>query len=241
MNARRPKRFFWQLLLVIVASLSIHGKTPDHRILSYVVDPAKQDIQLYWKDDSGTILGSIQRVKEFLTQHHKTLVFAMNGGMFRADHSPQGLYIQQGRMVTPLDTLSGNGNFYLKPNGVFFVTTKKQAHICSTAEFSDSGQVWFATQSGPMLLEDGVYHPAFKQGSANLNIRNGVGILPDGRLLFAMSKEPVNFYDFANFFKLQGCQNALYLDGFVSRTYLPEKEWMQTDGDFGVIIAVSAP
>ena len=241
MNPRWPKPFFRQFLLVILASLSIRGRSPDDRILSYVVDPAKQDIQFYYKDDNGVILGSIQRVKDYLDHHHKTLVFAMNGGMFKPDHSPQGLFIQQGRMISPLDTLSGNGNFYLKPNGVFYITRKKQAHICSTPEFSDDGQGWFATQSGPMLLKNGVFHPAFKQGSVNLNIRNGVGVLPDGRLVFAMSREPINFYDLANFFNRQGCQNALYLDGFVSRTYLPEKEWMQTDGDFGVIIAVSVP
>jgi uncharacterized protein YigE (DUF2233 family) len=32
--------------------------------------------------------------------------------------------------------------------------------------------------------------------------------------------------------------NALYLDGVVSRMYLPEKKWEQLDGDFGVIIGV---
>ena len=119
-------------------------------VLSAGIDP------FYWKDDNGAILGSIQRVKDYIDHHHKTLVFAMNGGMFKPDHSPQGLFIQQGRMITPLDTLSGNGNFYLKPNGVFYITRKKQARICSTPEFSDDGQVWFATQSGPMLLENGV-------------------------------------------------------------------------------------
>jgi hypothetical protein len=31
----------------------------------------------------------------------------------------------------------------------------------------------------------------------------------------------------------------LYLDGFVSRTYLQEKKWMQTDGNFGVMIGVT--
>ncbi|MEM1216731.1 MAG: hypothetical protein AAGJ82_13640 [Bacteroidota bacterium] len=35
-----------------------------------------------------------------------------------------------------------------------------------------------------------------------------------------------------------GCQNALYLDGFVSRTYLPAKDWVQEDGRYGIIIAV---
>jgi uncharacterized protein YigE (DUF2233 family) len=57
-------------------------------------------------------------------------------------------------------------------------------------------------------------------------------------VIFAMSKEQVNFYDFAEFFKAQGCSNALYLDGFVSRLYLPEQNWQQLDGDFGVIIGI---
>jgi len=38
-----------------------------------------------------------------------------------------------------------------------------------------------------------------------------------------MSKEEINFYDFAKYFQNLGCKNALYLDGFVSRTYLLEK------------------
>ena len=90
-----------------------------------------------------------------------------------------------------------------------------------------------------MLLIEGVVHPALKKGSANVNIRNGVGILPGNKLVFAMSKEPINFYDLAEYFKGLGCRSALYLDGFVSRTYLPEKNWVQTDGDFGVIIGVT--
>ena len=79
-------------------------------------------------------------------------------------------------------------------------------------------------------------HPRFNKGSANVHIRNGVGILPDGNILFAMSKEKVNFYDFASYFRQKGCKNALYLDGFVSRTYLPSKGWRQFEGNFGVII-----
>jgi uncharacterized protein YigE (DUF2233 family) len=54
-----------------------------------------------------------------------------------------------------------------------------------------------------------------------------------------MSKKEINFYEFANYFKKKWCKNALYLDGFVSRTYLPEKNWIQTDGNFGVIIGVT--
>ena len=92
-----------------------------------------------------------------------------------------------------------------------------------------------------MLVVDGNIHPAFRKGSANINIRNGVGILPDKRVLFALSREAINFYDFAEFFKSRGCQNALYLDGFVSRAYLPEKGWKQMDGNFGLLMAVTIP
>jgi prepilin-type processing-associated H-X9-DG protein len=69
-----------------------------------------------------------------------------------------------------------------------------------------------------------------------LNVRNGVGILPDGKLIFAISKDKINFYDFANYFKKLGYKNALYLDGSVSKTYLPKKNWNSIKGNFGVII-----
>jgi uncharacterized protein YigE (DUF2233 family) len=99
--------------------------------------------------------------------------------------------------------------------------------------------VKYATQSGPMLLTNGKIHPEFREGSTNLNIRNGVGILPNNKLVFAMSKKEINFYDFAKYFQDLGCKNALFLDGFVSRTYLPEKNWIQTDGNLGVMIGVT--
>jgi uncharacterized protein YigE (DUF2233 family) len=141
--------------------------------------------------------------------------------------------------MSPLNTKSGNGNFYLKPNGVFYITTDNAPVICDTKDFNNNGKIKYATQSGPMLVIDGKIHTEFKEGSKNLNIRNGVGILPDNSVVFAMSKIEINFYDFANYFKRMGCKNALYLDGFVSRTYLPEQNWTQTDGNFGVLIGVT--
>jgi len=234
----------WCILVICLAAgtgaATRHDASTDS-ILSHVVDPKEQDIQFYWKDDQGEIFKSIQRLSDHLGQKHSKLVFAMNGGMFKVDNSPQGLFIQRQTKVTPLDTTSGSGNFYLKPNGVFYITVDKRAAICQTTDFMDNDRIAFATQSGPMLLINGMVHPAFKKGSSNLNIRNGVGLLPDHKLLFAMSKAPINFYDFADFFKQAGCQNALYLDGFVSRTYLPEEKWVQTDGNFGVIIGVAIP
>lgn len=135
--------------------------------------------------------------------------------------------------------MQGEGNFYLKPNGIFYIKENDKAEICTTEKFINNGSIEYATQSGPMLLMNGKLHPDFQENSTNLNIRNGVGILPDNEIVFAMSKNKINFYNFAMFFKGMGCKNALYLDGLVSRTYLPQKNSAQTDGDFGVMIGIA--
>ena len=225
---------FNALLFCIISAIPAQEK--DTRFLSFTTRPSR--VTLFWKDDHAQILGSLQNLKVFTETKKKKLTFAMNGGMYKKDQSPQGLFIENGVIEAPLDTLSGNGNFYLKPNGVFYITDDNEPVICRTKDFVNIPKVKFATQSGPMLLVDGQIHPAFKKKSANLNIRNGVGVLPDNTVVFAMSKQEVNFYDFAEFFKSIGCQNALYLDGFVSRTYWPEQNWKQLDGNFGVIIGV---
>ncbi|SFP70050.1 phosphodiester glycosidase family protein [Hymenobacter arizonensis] len=207
--------------------------------ISYKVDLQQAELKLYWKDEHNQRFKSLQNLKEQLETQGQKLVFAMNGGMFKADYSPQGLFIQRGIKITSLDTAAGDGNFYLRPNGVFYTTINKKAYVCRTQDFVGAKDVAYATQSGPLLVIDGKIHPAFKQGSTNLHIRNGVGILPDNRIILAMSKSKISLFDFATYFKQAGCKNALYLDGFVSRTYLPSEGWLQTDGDFGVIIGIT--
>ncbi|WP_028978212.1 phosphodiester glycosidase family protein [Sporocytophaga myxococcoides] len=213
-------------------------KNYENDIVSYTIDLNKADLKFYWKDKDGNIIRSLQNLKLLAEENHQKLVFAMNGGMYQKDNSPQGLYIEDAKVISKLNTGSGNGNFHMKPNGVFYITTNNKAYISQTSEFK-SKDIKYATQSGPMLVIDGTIHPVFQKGSQNLNIRNGVGILPDGNIIFAISKNEINFYDFAQYFKDAGCKNALYLDGFVSRAYIPEKNWIQTDGNFGVIIGVT--
>ncbi|HEX8504803.1 MAG TPA: phosphodiester glycosidase family protein [Hymenobacter sp.] len=209
--------------------------------ISCRVDLRRTPLRLYWKDERNQRFKSLQGLKSWLDARGQKLVFAMNAGMFNPDFAPQGLFIQARKTITALDTTTGAGNFYLKPNGVFYLTTDSSAHICQTADFHDDGRVAYATQSGPLLVIDGRIHPAFQPGSANVQIRNGVGILPDGRVLLAMSRKKINFHDFAEYFRQAGCRQALYLDGFVSRTYEPAADPPQNDGDFGVIIGVTAP
>lgn len=230
-------RITFLLCLLILLCVPGYAQKKDSRFTSFTTDATS--ITFYWKDDTGKPLRSLQNLKNFVEAGGKQLRFAMNGGMYLRDGSPQGLFIENEIEHAKLDTTSGSGNFYLKPNGVFYITTDNQAVVCQTSELTTTEKINFATQSGPMLLIDGTVHTGFKKGSANINLRNGVGILPNGKVIFAISKTEVNLYDFAMFFKNLGCKNALYLDGFVSRMYLPEENWEQLDGNFGVMIGIT--
>lgn len=215
------------------------SKNPDaSAIVGYTVNLQNQDLQFYWKNSKGENYKSFSALKADLKTKDKTLLFAMNGGMYQEDLRPLGLYIEKGEVMYPLNKVANAyGNFYLQPNGIFYITRSKEARIIPTTKFKSNDNIQFATQSGPMLLIDGAFHPKIKKGSTNLNIRNGVGILPNGDVHFAISTEPINFYDFASYFSSMGCKNALYLDGFVSKTYLPSIGLLDLGGQFGVIIA----
>lgn len=245
-NAKKMKRKQAVIVLIIILFTSVgffvqskEPKNDDERFISYTVNPKKLKVEFYWKNQEGENFKNAENLKVELTKQKRELVFATNGGMYKKDSSPQGLYIENKVKKVEIDTTQGEGNFYLKPNGVFYITTNTTPIICLTNDFTDNGKIKYATQSGPMLVINGKIHPAFKENSTNLNIRNGVGILPNNEIVFAMSKKEINFYQFAEYFKKLGCLNALYLDGFVSRTYLPEKNWIQTDGNFGVIIGIT--
>ncbi|MCP4443298.1 MAG: hypothetical protein GY810_30725 [Aureispira sp.] len=227
-------------LLYISVSICLLGcqQKSDPHVVSHEINTKKQIIQMHWKDKNEEGYENFNHLKDALAKEGKNLIFAMNGGMFNKDQSPTGLYIENGEILSKLDTQTqGYGNFYIQPNGIFYLTKDKKAKICKTTDFRPSTDILFATQSGPMLLINGKIHKALTKGSKNIHIRNGVGLLPNGNLVFGISKQKINFYDFASFFKDLGCQNALYLDGFVSKMYLPAKNWTDLGGEFGVIIA----
>ncbi|MGB3605950.1 MAG: phosphodiester glycosidase family protein [Psychroserpens sp.] len=225
------------LFIMMMSCTSSAQKIEDSRFVIHVVDLETQTLKFYHQNDTGTNFGNFKNLRHSLLNKDEELVFAMNGGMYLKDGSPQGLFIENGLKIKELDTTNeAYGNFYLQPNGIFYLTKENTGVVCKTNEFKMNTNIVYATQSGPMLVIDGEIHPTFVKDSENLNIRNGIGVLPDGKLLFAMSKDSITLYDFADFFKSHACINALYLDGFVSRTYLPKKNWEQLDGNFGVII-----
>jgi uncharacterized protein YigE (DUF2233 family) len=229
-----------QILLGLSFSSCASNQDSNEIIAAYIVDPGSVNIKFFWQNDEREIFGSIGNLKNRVERGGQKLRFAMNGGMFMEDRRPLGLYVQDGETLAPLNTReSAEGNFYLQPNGVFYIRADRRAFVVPTRDFKDDGQIRYATQSGPMLVLEGEINQTFKPDSTNLNIRNGVCVTFDERVIFAITRREINFYDFAEHFKKLGCRNALFLDGFVSRMYAPEQNIAQTDGDFGVIIAIT--
>ena len=214
----------------------------DHLSGRYTVctfDPAKETIRLFGARTLESRGATYDRLNTHLLRNGQHMSFAMNGGMYHPDYGPVGLLVEQGREIGALNQADAFGNFFMKPNGVFWVGEGK-AGLMETEAYAKAGILpREATQSGPMLVVEGDIHPKFLVDGTSLQIRNGVGILPDGRVAFAISKDPVRFHDFATLFRdrLQ-CRNALFLDGSVSSLYAPEIRRHDRDAVMGTIIAV---
>lgn len=175
-----------------------------------------------------------------------------NGGMYHPDGAPVGLLVENGQVVHPInqDSLPVADNFHLYPNGIFHTDTAGRFHVSTSEAFnrqvaaSSYKTISQATQSGPMLVIDGKIHPRFTYGSPNTNIRNGVGILRASNgntAVFVISETRINLYDFALLFqKLLRCDQALYLDGVISKMYYQNNEQIMGDlgGSLGPVISV---
>jgi uncharacterized protein YigE (DUF2233 family) len=217
---------------------------------SYIVcsfDTRRDRLAIYWRDGDGKPYRTFAALSRDLPDG-ETLRFAMNGGMYKSDFRPVGLYIENGRELAAADraTVSGPSreipNFYKKPNGVFYLGADR-AGILETDRFlADRPQASFATQSGPLLVIDGALHPLFIANSTDRKLRNGVGLSSPNEVHFVITERPVNFHDFARFFRdTLRCRNALFLDGgSASGIYAPElgRSDAPGHGGYGPIIAV---
>lgn len=193
-----------------------------------VVHLEPKSLQILWKDASGQPYRTFDRVQSHLAMQGKTVKFLMNAGIFEPGGIPSGIHVESSKEDHPLNLAAGTGNFFLKPNGVFWIeSVVEEAFIADAAGFQkrsaglktmSSRGLRLAVQSGPMLLIDGQRHPAFKDGSPNKLHRNGVGVDSKGRVVFAITAkgEEVNFWDFAGLFLKLDCRNALFLDGDIS-------------------------
>lgn len=224
------------MINILVLVFFWRGKILDEDFIIRISDPKKGKLEMYSTDSEGKPFRSFRNVRKEMEKKGQTLVFAMNGGMYEEDRSPVGLYIEDGHEKKRINLKKGKGNFYTMPNGVLSVLRDGTADISVSGRIPEASKIRFATQSGPMLVVKGEIPKKFGKASPLRKIRNGAGLLPDGKILFAMTKKELNLHEFALFFRSKGCRNALYLDGTVSSVYLPEKGENFLGGDFGVII-----
>jgi uncharacterized protein YigE (DUF2233 family) len=204
------------------------------------VDPAREQLRIFHRDETGKAFHDFARLESWIAARSNTLVFAMNGGMFRPDFQPVGLLIENGRQSSPLNLEKGDGNFFLLPNGVFYVTERSAAVVESTAFPLVQDNIRMANQSGPLLLNKGRVHPAFRAESASKLVRNGVGVTAAGAVIFVISEDAVNLHTFAVLFrdKLE-CPNALYLDGVISGLHAPPLKRSDNRAKLGPIIGIT--
>jgi uncharacterized protein YigE (DUF2233 family) len=197
-------------------------------------------LQLFLNDDRGLPFKRFARLNAWLGEKKQELRWATNAGMYHREYSPVGLFVSEGKMLFPLNLAAGEGNFFLKPNGVFFVTAQGAAIVSSEAYAATKPGATLATQSGPALVLDGRLHPAFRPGSANRLHRNGVGVASPTKVFFALTEEPINFDEFARYFrdKLR-CANALFFDGTVSSLHDSALKRSDEKIDLGPIIGIT--
>ena len=116
------------------------------------------------------------------------------------------------------------------------IAARPDAILCPTAGAGGTlEERWKHTE---IMAESGLIRMSvLDPGSINMVVRNAVCIDTSHQVVLAMARNPITFYDFAQFLrdKLQ-CVDALYLDGSISRIY-PSLE-ADLGPAFGAMIAV---
>lgn len=221
-------------LIVFAGAVSTSGNQSPEVSLGRVADPVVfkvsdvSGLRLFLRDAVGKTYGSLEAVRAAVTSSGHKVVFAMNAGMYEADRSPTGLFIQDGKQVAPLNLQTRaqgkrTPNFFLSPNGVFAIGASGPV-ILTTSEFAKlpPKQVSLATQSGPLLLSGGsIVSQAVATGSDeewHRNRRNGICL--KGKTAILVEADSMSLHQFAVYLRDElGCVDALYMDGVVSAVY----------------------
>lgn len=186
-----------------------------------IADPELHSISTGLAPSSGPNFGTIEGWAA--GRNESAIAFVTNGGMYGDDLKAIGYFVRDEDRLVELNRGDGSGNFFLKPNGVFFGTGGNWRILDTDTFLRTIGtRPQFGTQSGPMLVINGEMHPEFQEDGPSKAIRNGVGIDAQGKAHFVIANEPLSFGKLARFFRDElETPNALFLDGNVSSLWDP--------------------
>ena len=214
----------------------IYGKKIEDRGFTvYIPDLNKETIKMYWKDENNKAYSELSK---FIQENQEGKInFATNGGIYSEEYKPNGLYIENHKIISKINLADGEGNFYMQPNGIFYIQNN-QPKISESKAFEYNENISYATQSGPLLIENGVINKKIGKNSESFKIRSAVGIDRENKVFFLMSSEKINFYDFSKYaLDKLNCKDLLFLDGTISKMYFAdEKKEQEQDYPFVVII-----
>jgi len=258
LELRIDKVFLAGLLLSLALLVpSTQAETREFKGVTYrlhYVDLSEQTLEIFLNDAAGNPYNTFRNLEADLNKQGKRLQFAMNAGIYEPGWIPSGLHIEGGKTILPLNRNPPppkqpgqyTPNFYLQPNGVFFIDDQGAGVLETEAYAKSDRKPRLATQSGPLLLQKGKIHPAFNEPSTSRLIRNGVGVDSKGRIVLVATDRSaagqINLYNFASLFLSLDCQDALYLDGDISEFYLRSTDpVIQNTTAFAAILAITEP
>lgn len=227
--------------VLLAAADAAPEKKTVNGITYHILRTAPDTIRILWKNAQGKQLNTIPDAARDLTQQGLKVDTIMNGGIFEPGGIPSGLLIQEGHELRSVNRKDGKGNFFLKPNGIFLISTQGAAVIQTDEYPLKNTTVRCAVQSGPLLLRNARIHPAFNAGSNSRLHRNGVGV--DGKGMVVLARSDINsarlpnLHEFASLFLTLGCKDALFLDGVISQMR-SGTELSKPSNQFGSLIAV---
>ena len=215
-------------------SAEFEGATFTHCI----ADPAQHRIKTAFEQRGSARYGSLSGYAD--TVDKATIAFAMNAGPNGDNGKPRGYYVENKDRIVDLNLSDGDGNFFLKPNGVFFGSGETWRVLATPTFYSTVGdRPEFGTQSGPMLVIDGKLHPEISENGPSRSVRSGVGVTADGKAHFVITESDVSFGQLARFFRDEiKASNALFLNSAGSRLWDPARNRLDK-GSVGAIIVVT--
>lgn len=224
------------LMAIGLLSCNLHSPLKEDVFVAYVADLSNHQLNFYSQNDTTKDFCTFEDLKLHLANQNIELIFAMPIARTKSTEIYRNLYIENGNIVHDLmkektEDKQINGILYTKYNG--------EVNILEEDDFQYDKNIKHAMQANKMLVVDRNISLDFDPHSKETSMQSGVGVLSNRKLLFVISKEPMNSYDFAAFFLHKGCTNAILLNDTLAEVYLPEQNHNKLGTDFGVLIGVT--